>query len=249
MIDEFDAITNAQEKYKVAELLKYLSDNSESVTILLVGIAQSAIELTAGHPSVNRCLMELHVDRMHNLGLQKILIDGAQKLNLIFQDDVIQEIVSISAGYPYFTHLIALKCAEDAVITKTKHITMKNLQNALRLAVSEAESTLRDAYYTAIRGKNSAEHKKVLQAASACMGPECTVHEIGKCLSTILGVDINPASFTRFMQSATCKEGKKIFRRIRPGVYQFSDPRMPSFIRMITEATKNNDSIAEEIKF
>jgi Cdc6-like AAA superfamily ATPase len=95
VIDEFDAIKKIDEKYKVAELIKYLSDNSESVTILLVGIAKSAVELTSGHPSVRRCLLELHVGRMSELELKKILLDGSQKLGLIFQDDVINEIVSI----------------------------------------------------------------------------------------------------------------------------------------------------------
>lgn len=247
VIDEFDAIINEEEKFKVAELLKYLSDNSETVTILLVGIAKSAVELTAGHPSVRRCLMELHVDRMSDVELRKILIDGSQKLGLIFQDDVIDEIVSISAGYAYFTHLIALKCSEEAIIANRKHINIKHLKGSLKLAVSEAESTMREAYYSAIRGKHSAEYKNVLYAAATCSGPEFTVNEISRNLSTILGIEINPKAFTRFMQSATCEEGKKIFRRIRQGVYQFSDPRTPSFIRMLAETPQDdNENISDE---
>lgn len=242
VVDEFDAITNKDDKYKVAELLKYLSDNSETVTVMLVGIAKSAIDLTAGHPSVSRCLMELHVDRMDDLELRKIIIDGSQKLGLIFQDDVVEAIVSISAGYPYFTHLIALKCSEEAIISKTKHVSIANLKKALELAVAEAKSTIGDAYDKAIRGDKSAEHKKVLQAASMCNGTEFTVKEISKNLSELLKIDVQPELFTRFLQSITCKDNKKMLRRIRTGVYQFSDPRMPSYIKMISGTDQESES-------
>jgi len=64
VIDEFDAVHDQVERKKMAELLKYLSDNSQSAKVILVGIGKTADDLTAGHPSVRRCLMELHLERM-----------------------------------------------------------------------------------------------------------------------------------------------------------------------------------------
>lgn len=232
VIDEFDAIANSEDKHKMAELLKYLSDNSETVNVMIVGIGGSAADLTAGHPSVGRCLMELHVDRMEDLELRKIIIDGAQKLGLIFQDDVVNKIVSISAGYPYFTHLIALKCAEEAIVASRKHTTLEHLDEALELAVESAKSTIGTAYFSSIRGNKAAEFKRVLLAAANCNNSEFSVRDIARQLSDLLGVEVEPASFTRFMQSNASDDNGKIFRRIRQGVYQFSDPRMPSFIHM-----------------
>lgn len=241
VIDEFDAITNDDDKHKVAELLKYLSDNSETVNVMIVGIGESAADLTAGHPSVGRCLMELHVERMDEFELRKIIIDGSQTLGLIFQDDVIENIVTISAGYPYFTHLIALKCSEEAIVTGTKHIKLEHLANALKLAVESATSTIGTAYFAAIRGNKTAECKRILLAAASCSESEFSVGDISKQLSGLLSFEVKPASFTRFMQANTCENNTKIFRRIRQGVYQFSDPRMPSFIHM-TAAIKGDES-------
>lgn len=51
LIDEFDSIQNKEDKHKVAELIKLLSDSNSSFKIFVVGIAESAEELTAGHPS------------------------------------------------------------------------------------------------------------------------------------------------------------------------------------------------------
>jgi Cdc6-like AAA superfamily ATPase len=235
VIDEFDAISSNAEKHKVAELLKYLSDNTETVNVMIVGIGESADDLTAGHPSVGRCLMELHVDRMDELELRKIIIDGTHKLGLIFQDDVVDKIVSISAGYPYFTHLISLKCSEEALVSGTKHIKLNHLDDALKLAVESAKSSIGTAYYAAIRGNKSAEYKRVLLASASCNESEFSVRDIAKQLSMLLGVEVESTSFTRFMQANTSSDNSKIFRRIRQGVYQFSDPRMPSFIHMAAD--------------
>ncbi len=234
VVDEFDSISNIQDKHKMAELLKYLSDNTETVNIMIVGIGESANDLTAGHPSVGRCLMELHVSRMDDMELRKIIIDGAQKLGLIFQDEVIDTIVSISAGYPYFTHLIALKCAEEVIVAKEKHINMEKLKHALVLSVESAKSTIGAAYYSAIRGNKSAEHTRVLSAAASCEREEFSVRDIANKLTEQLGIEVESSTFTRFLQANASNCSTKLFRRIRQGVYQFCDPRMPSFIQMVS---------------
>lgn len=64
LIDEFDAIQGVEDKYKVAELIKQLSDSDSKLKILIVGIAESSSELTEGHPSVQRCLKEIKLSRM-----------------------------------------------------------------------------------------------------------------------------------------------------------------------------------------
>lgn len=232
VIDEFDAIHDQDERKKMAELLKYLSDNSVTCKIMLVGIGKTASDLTAGHPSVRRCLMELHLERMQDDELKKIIIDGSQKLGLVFEDDVILKIVEISAGYPYFTHLISLKCAEQAILNGRRHITIDKLNEALSQAVASAESSLTSLYLAATRGRKEAEYKKLLLAAATCNGSEFSTGQVRNKLSEILGVEIETKRVPAYLNDLTCDEDSKVFRRISRGVYQFSDPRMPSFIKM-----------------
>ncbi len=232
VIDEFDAIVNDEDKSKVAEMLKYLSDNSDTVNVVLVGIGKNASDLTAGHPSVGRCLSELHVGRMAETELRKIVTDGAEKVGLVFDIDIVNKIVKISAGYPYFTHLIALHCAEQAVINGRRFITFDHLHQALIQAVESSKSSIGADYFKAIRGGKSAEYKRVLLAAAKCDGSEFTVGELSAKLSEMLNVSVTPDSFTRFLQNNTSTNCHGLFRRVRTGIYQFIDPRMPSFIFM-----------------
>jgi Cdc6-like AAA superfamily ATPase len=70
VVDEFDAIKDQDDKKKIAELIKQLSDEGSKLKILLVGIASNSNELTAGHPSVSRCLKEVKLDNMTNKELE-----------------------------------------------------------------------------------------------------------------------------------------------------------------------------------
>ena len=67
---------------------------------MLVGIAETADELTGGHPSVSRCLKEAKLDRMSEEELSEIVITGSKKLDLDFEEQVIRDIEKRSDGYP-----------------------------------------------------------------------------------------------------------------------------------------------------
>lgn len=112
LIDEFDSIKDSDDKHKIAELIKLLSDSNSSFKVFVVGIAESAEELTAGHPSVQRCLKEIKLSKMSQRELVDIINTGAAKLNLTFTRDAKFRICRLSSGYPHFTHLIALKASE-----------------------------------------------------------------------------------------------------------------------------------------
>lgn len=73
VIDEFDRIQNSATKAQFADLIKDLSDNNPKVTVLLVGVAKDVEELTGHHPSVERCIRQVHLPRMSPDELREML--------------------------------------------------------------------------------------------------------------------------------------------------------------------------------
>jgi len=114
LLDEIDSI-QTQEKWKIAELVKQLSDVGSGLKFLIVGIAETSSELTDGHESVQRCLKETHLKKMRDSEIEEIINIGEIKLGLIFSSIAKGKIVSVSSGYPHFAHLLALKSAEFAI--------------------------------------------------------------------------------------------------------------------------------------
>lgn len=232
LIDEIDAINDEKEKKKLAELIKQLSDEGARLKIFLVGIAESASSLTAGHPSVQRCLRETRLGRMNKSELKMIIQHGQKKLGIKFSDSAISRIVNVSSGYPHFTHLLSLKAAEEAIATDRKSINVMDIEKATRKAMQDAEGTLKDSYMKAIRSATTDTFKKILLAASICKSEEFTASELRESYSSLWSEKISQGSLNNYLRRLVSNDSSTMIRRLAKGVYRFCDPRMPSYIKI-----------------
>lgn len=232
LIDEFDAIKDNLVKNKIAELLKLLSDKNSKVKVLIVGVAGTSSELTAGHPSITRCLREIKLNRMKVVELSKIITDGSVLAKLEFTKQAISRIVFVSSGYPYFTHLLALKAAEEAIANETSLITFKNVIFATQSAVQDAEGSLKNCYDQSINFSNKEEYERILLAASRCREEGFSTQQLKDAYSIISKDSIQGAKLSGYLNKIVSSDGSKILRRLCKGYFRFSDPRMPSFIKI-----------------
>jgi Cdc6-like AAA superfamily ATPase len=235
LIDEVDALRVKREKYKIAELIKLLSDANSKFKVVVVGIASTGEELTAGHPSSERCLKEVPLQRMCSGDIKKIVLNGMKELSLIPEDDVVDKIVDISAGYPHFTHLICLKCAELSLINRRRHITIETLKSALVEAVKESKNALQRSFDTTLRVfKKPQEYKLLLLAAAHCNAAEFRSAELKEKLLSKFGIDLDHQGLSKRLTNLVkaTASGKGILVKPARGCFQFTDPRMPSFIKM-----------------
>ncbi|MDP3332674.1 MAG: AAA family ATPase [Methylococcaceae bacterium] len=234
LIDEVDAIPSLEDKKKIAELIKLLSDFDSEFKLVVVGIATTGSELTAGHPSVERCLKEVQLKRMSDDGIKKIILNGMKQIDLIIGDEIADKIVDISAGFPHFTHLVCLKCAEIALVKKIRHINFEILKQALVESVKDSEGVLKHAYDSTIRLLSKPQDYKILLLAAAyCKIPEFRSSELKDKLVESYSINIDSQVISRRLASLVkIKNGSAIISRSARGCFRFIDPRMPSFIKM-----------------
>lgn len=236
LIDEVDAIKNATEKQKLAEFVKLLSDGHSPFKVLIVGIANTVGELTAGHPSVQRCLKETKLDRMSDDEIRSIVIEGSKKARITFSDSATIKIANLSSGYPHFTHLLCLKCAEDAINANKSNITVDDLRKSIDSAVGDAEGTLRTTYEEATRSASTDMYRVTLLAAAYLENDEFSASSLRESIAEIQGSTINQGSLNNYL-GKLCSDGDgTVFRRVAMGVYKFNDPRMPSYIKIANGA-------------
>lgn len=232
VVDEADAIDRKADKRKLAELIKHLSDAGSPFKIMVVGIAETGDELTAAHPSVQRCLKETKLGRMSDDELIEIIQNGAEVLKLDFSRRATHAIVRLSSGYPYFTHLLALKCAEQAIGGGYTHISIDDLIVALRLAVEEAEGSLKRNYDKAVRSNSTEMYSIILRAASSLPMGEFSAQNLRGAIGNITGETVTQGSLNNYLQRLVGTDGTTVLRRVEKGFYRFEDPRMPSFVRI-----------------
>lgn len=231
LLDEIDVV-NKEEKWKVAELIKQLSDEGSCLKFLIVGIAETASELTHGHESVQRCLKETYLRKMNDAEIENIVMNGEKKLGLNFALSAVRKIVTVSSGYPHFAHLLALKAAESAIGEERKEIQLGHIHQATDDATGDAEGSLRTKYNETVRSSNTDEFKKILVAATIIKKEEFTATDLRDSYKQIMGLSVNQSWLNNYLQKIVANDSSAILRRLAKGVYKFSDPRMPSYIKL-----------------
>lgn len=232
LVDEADAIGHSADRRRLAELIKHLSDAGSPFKVLVVGIADTGEELTAAHPSVQRCLKETKLRRMSDEELREIIVGGAEKLNIKFSHKAQAAIVSLSSGYPHFTHLLALKCAEEAIAEGVGVVEVSDVRRAMDLAVEDAEGSLKRAYDTAARSYATDMYSVILQAAASLDKVEFAAGELRSAIARITGAPISQNSLNNYFQKLVSTDGSTIIRRVAKGMYRFEDPRMSSYVKI-----------------
>ena len=233
IIDEFDSIAQNEDRIRVAELIKHLSDSQANLKIMVVGIAETAEELTAAHPSVQRCLRETKLRVMRDSELGEIIVAGACALGLTFSMSVVNSIVQLSAGYPHFTHLLALKCAEGAIGDRRTTISDADLEVAMELAVVDAEGTLKRIYDNSVRSQVSYMYEYIITAAASFNTEEFTSTDLRAAVQNLIGESISQYSLNNYFQRLMSDDKSTILQRTAKGVYRFTDPRMRSYVRIV----------------
>jgi hypothetical protein len=241
IVDETDAIADESVKYQLAEIVKLLSDSHSTFKIMLVGVADLSSSLTAGHPSIGRCAVESKIDRMADAEIQQIISVGGKRIKppMDFDNDVIKHIAQLSSGYPYFAHLIALKCVEDALKENRKFIRMHHLPEALRSAALEAEQSLRGAFETATSSPTSNMYRIVINSAASFGSENFSAADLRKKISQESDHLVNQAALNNLFKKLVGDNHLKILHRVAKGTYRFSDPRMPSFVKMVCESERH----------
>lgn len=228
VVDEAERISDSDTKTNLAELLKQLSDADAKFKVLIVGIAQAGADLVAHHESLVRCLKETHLCAMSHHESEEIVRSGMRKIGLTFDEDVISTIATIGGGYAHYVHLLALKCSEVVIAAGGRHVDRFVLQQAMKLAAGEAEESTTTTYNDATRSSANEKSKVILRAAATIDKIEFTFGELKDRVRSMSHKEMDQT----YLYALVSLDGHTILRRMQKGVYRFSDPRMPGYIKI-----------------
>lgn len=232
LVDEADALRDPQDRRRLSEFVKHLSDEDSNLKVLIVGIAETGGELTAGHPSTGRCLQETELEVMTNDELREIIAEGADALGLGFDSAATDAIVELSSGFPHFTHLLASQCAEEAIVDGRVKITLDHVRQTLAAASKRAEGALGRSYDQAVRSFETDNYRLILMAAATLDGPEFRSVELREAYAKLTGEPITQGSLNNYLQRLVSDDGSTVLRRLSKGIYRFEDPRMGGYVRI-----------------
>lgn len=239
VIDEFDRLPHG-ETQAFADFVKSLSDRSSPATVVIVGVADDIDALIASHASVERCLRQIQLPRMSDDELVQIIDVGLEASGFSLEGDPQRRlIVSVSQGFPHFTHLLAQNAARQALDEERAEITTNDVIVGMYRAAEAVEQTYRDLYFKAVTGtKKENLWTEVVAACALARSDERGYfpgRNVQEKLGEILGRPIIQQTVA-FHLGKLIEEGRgPLLERIGPERryrYRFSNPLMRPFIIM-----------------
>jgi hypothetical protein len=144
IIDEFDRLQSPTLRLLVADTIKALSDRGVGATVMLVGVARDITELIGHHPSIERSLRQIYLQRMASWELEEILDHGFTELELTVAPKIRERMVNLSHGFPHYTHSLGRYTALQALKSHTYEISEDHFLAAIKKAVEDTYHSIRD---------------------------------------------------------------------------------------------------------
>jgi Cdc6-like AAA superfamily ATPase len=167
VIDEFDQISNDNDRKRFADLIKQISDQEVGVRFIFCGIGPSLETLIGVHLSTDRYITPIELERLSHDALWEILTSCAAELGIEFGHEELIRISQISDGFPYYVHLIGehtfWSIFDDAKVVDK--VGLRHFDVGIRGAIAEAVGSLKQAYNIAVQ-KRADDYEEVLWAVA-----------------------------------------------------------------------------------
>lgn len=217
-IDEMDKVSP---KTGLASFLKLSTEKLNREGILNVSFACSGItgavqKLEDEHASIFRTLRDIPLERFSYEESKEILVNGFDKVEHTYEEDVIKEIFKLASGFPEPLHIIG---SEILSIDTDKHLTVEDFEIAKEKVIKEVrKNKLGDLLKRAGYGK----YQLILEAMANHESSNVPLDVISKHL----GVESN-----QFSTNIGTLIDKDIITRVDRSIYSFVDPLLKEYIK------------------
>lgn len=239
IFDEFDSLVALDTKRKFADIIKTLSDTTPQITILIVGIGDSVIDLIGEHPSLERCIKQIMLPRMSLDELSQIIEKGLEKLSMRITENVREKIVGFSQGFPHYTHLLCKYACERAIYDDCELISKMHFDFAVNEALENTQESIREAYQRAVMTTRKQDKFKDVVAACALVEEDeygtFRLTDLQEPLREITGVDSVPQSYQYHIGKLCQSERGEILKKVgfsQKYRYRFRTPLLKAFVTL-----------------
>jgi AAA domain len=244
VIDEFDRLLSEDVGLLVADTIKLLSDSGTGATILIVGVGHDVTDLISHHPSIERCIRQIHLQRMEPNELEEILDNGFNRLDLHADTELKRKMVNLSHGFPHYTHALGKYSALSALEAGNNDVSYADFLSGVRNAIDDTHESIQRSYLD-IMSEGSQEALPFITLAAAVANEDLhgtfRMTDLRESMS-LLGRRpfpgrrrFRPFRFEHYLDKLTTEEGGKVLERVgRPGSnrFRFQSPLMKPYIIM-----------------
>lgn len=144
-LDEFDRAESATFRRDVAELIKFLSDRSVRMQLVIGGVAADLAELVDHIPSIRRNILAVRVPQMSEQEVREMISTGERASGLKFDAAASDLVVRISRGWPYIAVLVCHNAGLSALDAEREIVLEEDVSAALDASALELRGRMSKA--------------------------------------------------------------------------------------------------------
>ncbi len=242
IIDEFDRITDDQERTHFADFIKQIGDQLLPFHFIFCGVADSMQKLLGAHSSCYRYLEGIALGTLSYEARYEIINNIAKALNCQITDPPRHRIASISDGFPHYIHRmcehIFWQMFRDPHICSTP--TAAHYREAVVQSVLGIEQHLKQTYDQAVL-KDAPGYEQVLWAiadhSDLIRSTESIYQSYIKIMSTAedVGDLLDRQTIVARLSALKGKGSANILASKRRGYYQFRENIIRGYVRLRAE--------------
>jgi GTPase SAR1 family protein len=240
IIDEYDRIVSEECRILMTDLIKAMTRLPNNPTIILVGVADSILQLVRDHGSIHRNLVQIPMDRMKSEEIREVISSRVRRLRMRISDDALWRISYFSAGLPFYAHSIGKYAALRAVGKETIHIDEETVIDSLADCIADVDYTIAESYTRATEKiyRKGNIFASVLAACALAENNDLgqfTAAAIEAPLSDIMEEQYRVPAFSFHLNQLTTPERGSVLIKTgarRTFQYHFAEPAMQPFIVM-----------------
>lgn len=174
-LDEFDRAESAAFRRDVAELIKFLSDRSVRMQLVIGGVAADLAELVDHIPSIRRNILAVRVPQMTEEEVREMISTGERASGLKFDPAASDLVVRISRGWPYIAVLVCHHAGLVALDAEREVVLEEDVSAALDASAAELRARMSKAMTQQVDrllGEDSGRALMVIAGAALSTGGE-----------------------------------------------------------------------------
>lgn len=240
IIDEFDRVIDHECRVLFTDAIKSLSDHTVNCTVIIVGVAESIVDMLREHASITRALVQIPMRRMNADEIRDIVDVRAKRLRLAIDPEALWRLSFFAAGLPYYAHLMGKHAVLQAIEDRSQTITVGHVQAAMVACLNEVDYSVRDTYAQATRRayRNENIYPQVLAAAALTEHDgvgRFGASDVAEPLTAIMGSIYKTPSFSFHVKEMCESERGPVFKKWEfKKTYRFAfiEPLMKPYIIM-----------------
>lgn len=246
VIDEFDTISDVNERNKFASLLKQLGDQSVPLKFIFTGIGKTLDELLGAHQSAFRQLETIELLRLSWEGRLEIVHKAIESFDLSINSHIVWRIAMVSDGFPYYVQLMTEKMLWEVYSDDdcVEQIENQHFQLGLRRAVLSINAELKRPYEQAVLQREE-EYENVVWATSDgenLWRSQSDMYESYKFVirkRESVSEPLSKAKFNEYIRRLKQEKFGEILLPLdgRVGWYVYKEKMLRGYVRMQAEAS------------